>query len=202
MNLSPPKPRYVCLFSGGLDSTVLLYHLRQTFDVTALFIDLGKSCDRSFRSAVDIAHIADVHLEVIDLSHQEALFEPMENPVPGWVPGRNLLMLSWAMVFAMRKQIPGIAWGAVASDVFPDNSKLFLEAAQVIGTRTGFKPIDIEAPFIDYTKREIVELGKRLNAPMEFSWSCWNQTREPCRVCKPCKERSEAMREVGYVSTH
>jgi len=46
-------------------------------------------------------------------------------------------------------------------------------------------------------KREIVELGLEVNAPMQFSWSCYSGTDRHCGTCGPCYMRKNAFKLAG-----
>ena len=67
--------------------------------------------------------------------------------------------------------------GAVAEDSsgYPDCRPEFYEAFQQVIT-LGTKPetqIEIRTPVIAMKKSEIVELGQKLDAPFELTWSCY-----------------------------
>ena len=51
--------------------------------------------------------------------------------------------------------------------------------------------LQIEAPVIDMDKKEIVKIGKKVNAPMELSYSCYMGKKEHCGVCESCMRRKE-----------
>jgi 7-cyano-7-deazaguanine synthase len=47
------------------------------------------------------------------------------------------------------------------------------------------------------TKKEIVEKGKEIDAPMELSYSCYAGTDKHCGLCESCKRRKRAFRQAG-----
>ena len=55
--------------------------------------------------------------------------------------------------------------------------------------------IKIEAPCIDLTKEELVELGVKIGAPMKLSYSCYKGEEEPCGVCESCVRRNRAFKK-------
>ncbi len=60
--------KVVAIYSGGMDSTVLLYHLRsQGYDVRALSVDYGQRHRKELDSARSICRMIGISQEVADL---------------------------------------------------------------------------------------------------------------------------------------
>lgn len=57
--------------------------------------------------------------------------------------------------------------------------------------------IDLETPIIDLSKSEIVSLGMRLGAPLEYTWSCYEGGEVPCGKCDSCILRAKGFAEAG-----
>ena len=55
----------------------------------------------------------------------------------------------------------------------------------------------IETPIIELSKAEIAELGIRLEAPLEHTWSCYKGGEIPCRSCDSCILRAKGFAEAG-----
>lgn len=58
-------------------------------------------------------------------------------------------------------------------------------------------PIQIEIPIIELSKAEIAEMGVRLNAPLEHTWSCYQGGEVPCDSCDSCILRAKGFQEAG-----
>ena len=58
-------------------------------------------------------------------------------------------------------------------------------------------PIQVETPIIHMSKSEIVEMGLKLRAPLEFTWSCYQGGLVPCGKCDSCLLRATGFREAG-----
>ena len=58
-------------------------------------------------------------------------------------------------------------------------------------------PMEIETPIIRMSKKEIVELGVRVKAPLELTWSCYQAADIPCGRCDSCVLRAKGFREAG-----
>jgi 7-cyano-7-deazaguanine synthase len=118
-----------------------------------------------------------------------------------YVPFRNAHLLSvaasWAEVIGGRY----IYIGAVAEDSsgYPDCRPEFYDAFQraiTLGTKPETK-IEIRTPVIAMSKSQIVELGQKLKAPFELTWSCYRQSEEACGDCDSCALRLRAFRAAG-----
>ena len=55
----------------------------------------------------------------------------------------------------------------------------------------------IETPLLQLTKKEIAKLGLQLNAPLEWTWSCYVGSDVPCGKCDSCQLRAQGFRELG-----
>ena len=58
-------------------------------------------------------------------------------------------------------------------------------------------PIRVETPIIELSKAEIAEMGLRIEAPLEYTWSCYQGGEIPCGVCDSCVLRAKGFEEAG-----
>jgi len=127
------------------------------------------------------------------------------NKIPTtYVPGRNIIFLSFALSFAESIGAQAIFIGAHAQDYpgYPDCRPEFLRAfGKVIssGTKAALekRKIEIKAPLINKTKAEIIKLGSGLNVPFGLTWSCYRGGRVPCGACDSCYYRQKGFKEAG-----
>ena len=54
------------------------------------------------------------------------------------------------------------------------------------------RAIRVHAPVIDMDKAELVRAGRRVSAPVELAWSCYEAGPEPCGRCESCLRRARA----------
>jgi 7-cyano-7-deazaguanine synthase len=71
-----------------------------------------------------------------------------------------------------------------------------LKVASKIGTKYNVK-MRIETPLLYKNKKDIVELGIKLNAPLELTWSCYEGGDVPCGKCDSCLLRAKGFEEAG-----
>lgn len=139
-----------------------------------------------------------------DKSYVDQIKENGEGRVSTYVPFRNGLMLSAAAAISdslFTGEAVDIVYGAHADDAagraYADCSPDFVSAmsnAINIGT---YGNINIVAPFVDYTKADIVKCGITLGVPFELTWSCYHGGEYPCHKCGTCIDRENAFRENG-----
>lgn len=213
----------VVLLSGGLDSTtVLAYALSQGYEVTALSVRYGQRHSRELDSARAVAKHYGIKNHVVldlDLSYlrNSALVSkdvdvPMRDSAEGigseipvtYVPARNILMLSLAAGLCETEGGEAIFIGANAVDYsgYPDCRPEFFHAFEEVlrvGTKAGVegRPIKIETPILRMSKADIVRLAKKLGAPLELTWSCYNGREKACGRCESCLLRLKGFEEAG-----
>lgn len=83
-------------------------------------------------------------------------------------------------------------------DIHPDTYLLYINGIleRKEAPMHGY-PLKVELPLIGLSKREIVLLGRDLNAPIDRTWSCYGPGPNPCYECKQCDWRGSAFREAG-----
>jgi 7-cyano-7-deazaguanine synthase len=122
-----------------------------------------------------------------------------------YVPARNTLFLAYAMGHAEIFDASEIYFGPNRYDiVYPDCSKVYLETFQrllEVATRHAVcgSPPRLCAPLIDCSKKEIVEIGHRLGAPLHLTLSCYDPQphRVHCGGCDACVLRRTGFAEAG-----
>jgi 7-cyano-7-deazaguanine synthase len=209
------RPRAVVIFSGGMDSTVLVYDLIKDHDVHALTFMYGQRHGKEVEYAVRTARELNMHHHIVPLHNLGLLLggsaltdrdiavpeghytaESMKATI---VPNRNAIMLSIAYGHAVAIKAEKVATAVHAGDhaIYPDCRKDFLgrlEKAFMSGNNSG---ITIYAPYVDKTKANICAYGAHLNVPFDKTWSCYKGGTFHCGVCGTCVERKEAFELTG-----
>lgn len=204
----------VCLLSGGLDSTTLLYWLLdQKHEVLAVSFFYGQKHAKEIEVARDLCKTLAVEHLVVDLS---AVYLPIKKKgalldasmdVPNGkysetidqtvVPFRNSLFLLTAAAIASDRGAAAVAYGAHAGDstVYPDCRVGFAVAMQELFREAEEKDEEIVllCPFIDRTKKQVVQIGRDLGVPLNDTWSCYKGLEQQCGECSTCLQRMEAI---------
>ena len=204
----------VLLYSGGLDSTVLLFRLRSegVKDIHCLSIDYGQRHKKELLISRSICARLKIPHETANLSHLAQFLSGNSQtdssiPVPEGhyteesmkltvVPNRNMLMLSVAMGWALSLKYDSVAYAAHAGDhtIYPDCRPEFVEQMKKVAALCDWQKLDLLTPFLHKTKGEIVALGTSLDVPFSETWSCYQGRELHCGKCGTCVERKEAFK--------
>lgn len=209
----------VCTVSGGLDScvTAASAHSRG-LELAFLHVNYGQLTEaRELQAFHEIAdHYGVRDRLVTDIQHLRriggsALTDP-SIPVPEgqldrpgipvtYVPFRNSNMLSIATSWAEVLGANFIYVGAVEEDSsgYPDCRESFFKAFNAV-IREGTRPetqIEVVTPVIHLRKKEIVQTGAQLQAPLHLTWSCYREQEIACGTCDSCLLRLRGFQQAG-----
>lgn len=205
----------VVILSGGLDSSTLAYYLaNQGYDLICVSFNYGQKHIKELESAKYIANSLNASHHIIDLSFMRQFLQQSslvnqdlnnpkeeyarENMLVTVVPNRNTMMLSLAWTIACDNGASLLAFGPHKGDnyVYADCRDDYLNAMNLalrLGTiDSRNEDLKLTAPFIDFTKIDIVKTGHNLNVPFEKTWSCYDGLEVHCGVCGTCRQRKEA----------
>lgn len=218
--------RAMVLASGGVDSTTCLGLAVEKYgreNVTALSIFYGQKHNKEIEASDRIAayygveHIqldlekifaysncsllAHSDQEIPEEEYSEQLKKTDGKPVSTYVPFRNGLFLSCAASIALSRGCQVIYYGAhsddAAGNAYPDCSDAFNRAmGEAVWLGSG-NQLKIEAPFVTWTKAEVVKKGLELKVPYELTWSCYEGGEKPCGKCATCIDRAKAFAANG-----
>jgi 7-cyano-7-deazaguanine synthase len=208
----------ILIYSGGLDSTTLLYKLKaEGREVKALSINYGQKHSKELDYAEKICAELGVEFKVVDLSGIRSLLRGSSQTddsvaVPDGhyaedvmkktiVSNRNMIMLAVAGAWAISEKADTIAYAAHAGDhaIYPDCREEFVGPLNQALQNADWHSVSIERPFINTTKTGIVKEGSLLNVPFANTWSCYKGNDLHCGTCGTCYERREAFVEAGVV---
>lgn len=206
----------ILIYSGGLDSTVLLYALlAEGNEVRCLGVDYGQRHRKELDSAIRICRARRVEFRVADLSSLKPLLAGSSQtdstvPVPHGhyaeesmkltvVPNRNMLMLACAGAWAISTKSNQVAYAAHGGDhaIYPDCREEFVGPLSEALLNADWHPVSILRPFLNMTKADLVLEGTRLGVPFEQTWSCYEGGAAHCGKCGTCVERREAFELAG-----
>lgn len=207
------------VLSGGQDSTTCLYWAIRRFgreNVRSITFDYGQrhriELDCAARVAAD-AGVGNVRLPIDTfaalggdaLTDSQISVESRPVPETGlpntFVPGRNLIFLTFAAAFAYQHGITHLVTGVAQTDYsgYPDCREETIDALQ--GTlRLGLESdVEIHTPLMHLSKKETVLLAHDLGAipAMALTHTCYNGERPPCGTCPACRLRAKGFAEAG-----
>lgn len=207
------------VLSGGQDSTTCLYWAIDRFGrahVSSITFDYGQKHRIELECARDVAAAAGVSNACLPIDTFAALGgdaltdasiavsdekdDETELPVT-FVPGRNLIFLTFAAAYAYRHDARHLVTGVAQTDYsgYPDCREDTIAALQKAISLGMDREFTIHTPLMHRSKKETVELAVRLGGleAMALTHTCYNGSRPPCGECQACRLRAKGFAEAG-----
>ena len=207
------------VLSGGQDSTTCLYWAIERFgtgNVSAVTFDYGQRHRIEIDCAKRIAAEAGVPQVLLPIDSFSALGGDAltdesidveseldeDTGLPNtFVPGRNLIFLTFAAAFAWQRRIGNLVTGVAQTDYsgYPDCRQETIRSLEET-LRLGMESdIAIHTPLMHLSKKETVELARDVGAleAMALTHTCYNGQRPPCGECPACVLRAKGFDEAG-----
>ena len=204
----------VLIYSGGLDSTTMLYEYRDSIALAVSF-NYGSNhnekeiaCARWHCQKLGIEHIV-IPLAFMPRYFQSSLLEGA-NAVPDGsyddenmrstvVPFRNGIMLSIAAGLAESSGLKHVMMANHGGDhaIYPDCRPEFVDAMDKAIQAGTYDGVTLVTPYTQITKSDIARRGALLGIDYGKTWSCYRGGDKHCGTCGTCRERKEAFREAG-----
>lgn len=204
------------LLSGGLDSATLGSWVRVRHPeepITAVTFLYGQKHAVELEAARDVARAFGFGHLVVELAPiKGSALTDADKPLPegrdlttatgvapSYVPARNLLFLA-SLASLADVHGPADLWFGVHRDDhtgYPDCRPEFVAAADEAvrwGTQHGLR---VRAPFVWWSKAEILRWGLAHDTPYGLTHSCYQGSRPACGVCDTCQARLAAFSQVG-----
>jgi 7-cyano-7-deazaguanine synthase len=204
----------VIIYSGGLDSTTLLYEEQQRIALAVTF-DYGSNhaareiaCARHHCSLLGIEHL------VIELGFMGRYFASSllsgadaipsgnydeENMKSTVVPFRNGIMLSIACGLAESRGLTRVLIANHGGDhaIYPDCRPGFVAAMGAAMQAGTYEGVRLDAPYTHLTKADLVRRGAAMGIDYAHTYSCYRGGEHHCGTCGTCTERREAFLQAG-----
>lgn len=204
----------ICVFSGGMDSTTLLYLLLEKgHETLAVSFDYGQKHKKELEYAARTCAKLKVTHKIIDISSIDQLLGDnaltnLDKAIPEGhyeeasmlvtvVPNRNMIFLAIAGAWAVAEEADFLAVAVHAGDhaIYPDCRPEFIDSFEKALQAGNYHQVSVYAPFMHISKTEIAAEGRRLGVDFSATWSCYVGGERPCGKCGTCIERAEALQE-------
>lgn len=204
------------LFSGGLDSAVLVALERRSHDpVWPIHVRAGLAWEDAEARAIArlmavpplagrVRPVTTLQLDMRDVyppTHWAVVGKPPAYDTPDedvYLEGRNLVLSSKAAVLCARLRVERLALGPLAGNPFPDATPEFIAAlSRALSLGLG-RELHVVTPLVTMHKEDVIELGLELGVPLELTLSCMNPVgARHCGQCSKCRERHDAFLAAG-----
>ena len=204
------------LFSGGQDSTTCLFWALQRFSaVRALCVAYGQRHQQEVEVARTIAAKVQVPFHLLDGSIISKLSDnalintkiimdeatPQDSYPNTFVPGRNLLFLTFAAIIARSHEIKDIVTGVSEADYsgYPDCREAFIQAANTTLNLAMDENFIIHTPLMRYNKAQVWKLADELGVfdlVKNETLTCYHGIMaEGCGHCPACRLRNLGLQQ-------
>ena len=207
------KSALVC-FSGGQDSTTCLFWAKKQFDrVEAVCFTYGQKHSLEIEIASKIAVDAHVPFHLLDVSligqlapnslTNHSIEMDSEKPADSYpntfVPGRNMVFLTFAAILARSKGIFDLVTGVSEADFsgYPDCRDTFVRSLNVTLNLAMDEQFVLHTPLMHRDKSEVWQLADELGVfdlVRTQTLTCYNGIpADGCGHCPACKLRQEGL---------
>ena len=179
----------IVLLSGGIDSMACVgFYLEQGYTVEGLFFGYGQPAVKAESIAANkIATYYGIQLHTIQIPQ-------LRSNNSGEIYGRNAIFAMCALGvsgYGMYK----IAIGIHAGTNYADCSVSFVDRINRLYDLYANGTVILEAPFVEWTKDQIISYCVDLALPLELTYSCEFGSEKPCGECKSCLDRKVWLNE-------
>ena len=201
--------------SGGIDSSVILAYARskhtQVFPVTFNYgqrhikeIDCAKKQSGEVYKEInlsffrDIASTSSLTNNSIDVAKTKDVLGDAQTV--NYVPFRNQMLLSIACAYAESVGADTVYHGAALIDSqagYWDGSTEFLDSINNLIALNRKNKINILAPLITLTKRDIILKGVEHDVSFVDTWTCYEGRDKACGHCTACSSRIKGFLDAG-----
>lgn len=199
----------VIILSGGMDSTTMLYEMKDNISLAITF-DYGSNhakkeieCAKYHCKKLGIEHLI-IPLDFIHQYFKSSLLEGA-NAIPEGhyedsnmkstvVPFRNGIMLSIACGIAESRNLTHVLIANHSGDhaIYPDCRATFINSMSEAMSYGTYNHVKILAPYTGISKADIAKRGFMLGVDFTKTWSCYKGGNIHCGKCGTCVERKEA----------
>ena len=204
------------IYSGGMDSSVLLYQYQKEIALAVTFDYGSKHNQEEIKMAkyncekLNIEHIV-IQLPFIDQYFKSSLLKSgKEIPKGNYetetmkatvVPFRNGIMLSIAVGMAESRDLDTVLIANHSGDhaIYPDCRKEFIDSFSAAANNGTYNNVEIVSPYCNISKTEIALIGKEMEMDFSNTYSCYCGGSVHCGECSTCRERKGALK--GFDNT-
>ena len=220
MNKKIKNKKAICIMSGGMDSTLSAYMMKNDgYEIIGVHFNYDQrtqtkelECFHQICNDLDLKEKYVLDLDFFKQLGASALTDKsiavptggVEEGVPvTYVPFRNGIFLSMAAAIAEKEGAELISIGVVEEDSsgYPDCRESYIKSMEEsinLGTKDETN-IEITMPLVHLQKSQIIQKSLELNVPLRHTWSCYKNEDKACGVCDSCRLRLNGFKLAGVM---
>lgn len=214
------KRKAVCIMSGGMDSTLAAYMMRdEGYEIIGLHFNYEQRTQtkelEAFNAICKELDVKDPYIINMDFFNEigasaltdkniDVRVSGVEEGVPlTYVPFRNGIFISLATAIAEKEGAEVLSIGVVEEDSsgYPDCKEEYISSMQKsinLGTKDETH-LEIKMPLVHLKKSQIVKEALQREVALELTWSCYQSEDKACGLCDSCRLRLNGFKEAGEV---
>ncbi len=208
------------LLSGGQDSATCLYWAIQKFghsSVEALTFYYGQRHTRELTCARRLSRWSGINHRLLKITTFSELggnaltqknikvnkTAPQRGLPNTFVPGRNIILFSFAAAYAYSKKIRHLVGGMAQTDYsgYPDcRGKTIRSLEKTLRLGLDY-PLSLHTPLMYKSKAQTIKMAQKLGAypALALTHTCYNNQFPPCGYCPACRLRAKGFAEAKIV---
>lgn len=206
------KDLAIVLNNGSINSAVATALAVQKHRAVMIFAEVEQGPGSRARAAYDqqVAHFKPYREHALPMPHLAQIAPPLESqgvvtdprqPAPlGPLMLELLPLLATAVRYAVHYHAAAIYTGlriGGQGDELAQATEYMQIWNEMIQLPCGQPDLTIENPLMELEPWQVVDVGFQVNAPFERTWSCLEDSSEPCWACRDCRAREAAFVQSG-----
>jgi 7-cyano-7-deazaguanine synthase len=206
------KDLAIVLNNGSINSAVATALAAQKFRPVLLYAETASPALSRARAAYDhqVAHFKPYREHVLGMPflagvQQEATSMSLAADTrQGTMLARHLAdllpLVATAGRFAAHYQAAAVYLGlrvGPAGDEMAQASEYVQVFNELLQLPCGQSDLEVVAPLLELEGWQVIDVGFQVNAPLDRTWSCLEQTDDPCWSCRGCRAREQAFVQSG-----
>jgi hypothetical protein len=204
-----PKEFAIVLNNGSINSAVVTAMAAQRFRPIMIFADTSNESGR-MRAAFDqqVAHFKPYREYTIPMAlaaggHAQSsstVADPRQTTPLGPIMLELLPLISMAVRYGAQHQASEIYLGmrvGPETDELAQATEYFQIWNEMIRLPCAQSEMEVRTPLLELEPWQVVDVGLQVGAPFERTWSCVEESSEPCWACRGCRDREAAFQRAG-----
>lgn len=209
--MSAVNNRIVLLYSGGIDSTVLMFRLiNEGYQVYPLYINYGQiTYDGELEAinnllpkqvknrllVISIPEVGKIGIGSLVGEYPEDIGSREEWFGKEFFPNRNMILIAIAASYCCKIHSEKVAIGVVGKNSYPDTSSTFIANVNSLLCHS-LQGVQVIAPYAGFEKMVVIKDAISLGVSLEKTFSCNSLGNRHCQLCTSCLEREYALNEI------
>lgn len=205
------KDLAIILNNGSLNSAVITALAAQKYRPIMVYAEVNPAQTRN-RAAYDqqVAHFKPYREHTLAMHHLTMLQSPGDAQAMAADPRqtgllapqllRLLPLIGLAAPLAAHYQAAAIYLGLRVGPNTDDLAQA-TEYVQIINELLQLPckqpELDLATPILELEAWQVIEVAQQVQAPLDRTWSCTEQTPEPCNACRGCRQRQAAFQQAA-----